>query len=140
MIEKGQLPRPLPRINEMNRYFWCGGADGRLHIMRCGDCGFYIHPYAPVCRKCLSNNVQPEVVSGRGTVLALTINHQPWLPAIPVPYVIALIELEEQADIRLLTNITKCRVDAVKPGMPVQVYFEQYDDIYFPMFEPRSVQ
>src|SRR3546814_3577226 len=44
-IETALLARPLPAINDMNGYFWCGGADGVLHIMKCGDCSLYFHPY-----------------------------------------------------------------------------------------------
>lgn len=136
MIEAGMVPRPLPDINEMNRHFWCGGSDGRLRILRCADCGYYIHPYAPVCRRCLSRKVSPQPVSGRATVVSFTINHQPWLPAVPVPYVVALVELAEQRTIRLVTNLLRCAIEDVKAGMAVKVCFQRYGDIYVPLFEP----
>jgi uncharacterized OB-fold protein len=129
-------PRPLPVINEMNQYFWCGGADGRLHIMRCGACGRYHHPYVAACSDCLSRDVAPTAVSGRGTVLAVTINHHPWFPAIPTPYAIGLVTLEEQEDIRLIANIVHTPWEAVKPDMPVKVCFERYGEIFIPLFEP----
>jgi uncharacterized OB-fold protein len=130
------LARPLPEINEMNQHFWCGGADGHLHIMRCGNCGRYHHPYVAACSECLSRDVKPAAVSGRGTVLSVTINHQPWFPNVPVPYALALVELEEQADIRLLSNILNASWEDVKPGMTVKVCFEQHGEIFVPLFEP----
>lgn len=136
MNKPGKLARPLPPINDMNHDFWCGGADGKLHLRRCGDCGYYIHPYAPVCRKCLSDNVERVTVSGRGTVFSVTINYQPWIPSVPVPYVIALVVLEEQENLRLVSNILNCPVEDVKPGMPVKICFEQHGDIHVPLFEP----
>lgn len=127
--------RPLPQISEMNQHFWCGGADGRLHILQCGDCRHWIHPYAARCPKCHSAKIAPQPVSGRGTVAGFTVNHQPWIPGVSVPYVVAIVELEEQADVRLMTNMPRTPIDAVRVGLPVKVYFEQDGDIYVPLFE-----
>ena len=128
------LPRPLPELSEMNGYFWRSGSSGRLQIRRCGDCGTYHHPYQGACHVCGSRNVKPEEVSGRGTVIAVTINYQPWFPKVPVPYVLALVELEEQADIRLMTNLVGVAVEDAKAGMSVEVCFEQYGEIFVPQF------
>jgi uncharacterized OB-fold protein len=130
-----QTPRVLPHITEMNQYFWCGGADGKLHILRCEACGLWIHPYAARCPKCRSDKVAPQAVSGRGQVAGFTVNVQPWLPGVPVPYVVAIVELDEQADIRLICNMPRTPIEAVKVGMPVKVFFEAYGDIHLPMFE-----
>jgi len=127
--------RALPQISEMNQYFWCGGVDGRLHILRCGPCGTYIHPYAERCPRCRGDAVSPQPVSGRGTVVGFTVNHQAWIKDVPVPYVVAIVELEEQSDIRLMTNLPTTPIEAVKVGLPVKVYFEPAGDIYLPLFE-----
>jgi len=129
-------PRPLPPINQMNHHFWCGGKDGKLHLMQCGNCGYYIHPYGPVCKECLSKDVSVVAVSGRGTIRAVSVNHQPWFPGVPVPYVVALVQLDEQENIRLPSNILNCAVEDVVPGMKVKVCFEQYGEIFLPLFEP----
>ncbi|WP_379509996.1 Zn-ribbon domain-containing OB-fold protein [Novosphingobium bradum] len=128
-------PRALPRITEMNAHFWCGGADGQLHILRCGACGTWIHPYAARCPSCRSADVAPQPVSGRGTVVGFTINVQPWLPGVKVPYVVAMVQLDEQADIRLLTNLPRTPIEEVSVGCRVKVYFEQHDKIFLPLFE-----
>ena len=130
------LARPLPVITDMNGYFWLGGTDGRLHIQRCGDCGVYAPPYVGRCQACRSPNMAPQPVSGLAHVVGFSINHQPWFPHVPVPYVIAFVEIEEQADIRLVTNIVGCAPEAVEIGMRVKVLFEQYGDIFIPLFEP----
>jgi uncharacterized protein len=133
------LARPLPALNEMNGYFWTSGRDGRLRILRCQACGHYIHPYAAACPTCRSDDLEPEPVSGRGVVTSVTINHQPWFPHVPTPYVVALVELEEQHDIRLVTNLLTCPVEDVRAGMAVEVYFEPHGEIFVPLFRPQEV-
>ena len=130
-----QPKRPFPAITDANRHFWCGGSDGRLHILRCSACGHWIHPYAARCPACRSAEIAPQPVSGRGTVVGFTVNHQRWSPDLEVPYVIAIVELEEQADIRVMTNLPRTPIEAVRNGLPVKVYFEQYGEIYLPLFE-----
>lgn len=120
----------------MNSYYWCGGADGRLHILRCQACGRYAHPYVGRCGACHAKQMEPEAVSGRATVCGFTVNYQPWFPDVPTPYVFAYVELEEQHDIRLSTNIVRCPVEAVHIGMAVKVRFEERDDVFIPLFEP----
>lgn len=135
MAPKQTAFRPLPNINEMNRYFWCGGVDGFLRILRCDVCETYIHPYAARCPKCRSPDLAPQPVSGRGRVLSFTVNVQQWLPNVATPYVIAVVELEEQANLRLMTNLPRTPIEKVKHDLPVKVYFEQHGDIYVPLFE-----
>jgi len=48
---------------------------------------------------------------GRGVVVGLTVNYRPWVKGVEVPYLVALVELEEQSDLCLMTNMprTACR-------------------------------
>ena len=78
----------------------------------------------------------PRVVSGRATVYSFTVNHQQWVPGVPVPYVIGLVAIDEQPSLRLTTNIVGCPPDAVKIGMPVRATFEQRGKAWLPMFTP----
>jgi uncharacterized OB-fold protein len=50
------------------------------------------------------------------------------------PYVLAEVELVEQAGLRLLTAIVEC--DDVTIGLPVNVRFEQAGDAWVPVFAP----
>ena len=128
--------RPLPLLDELNRDYWCGGADNQLLIYRCKSCGFYRHPPAPVCNRCYSRDVGAEPVSGRGSVYSFTINEQPWLPAFPPPYVVALVELQEQDGLRVVSNIVGCDIATVRIGLPVIVTFVEQADVFFPVFRP----
>jgi uncharacterized protein len=127
--------RPLPQITEMNEYFWCGGADGTLRILRCGACGHWIHPYAARCPKCRSDSIAPQATCGRGTVVGFTVNHQAWVSGIEVPYVVAIVELEEQRDLRLMTNMPRTAIEQVCVGLAVKVFFEKNAAIFVPLFE-----
>jgi uncharacterized OB-fold protein len=127
---------PVPQLNDDNRAFWTGGAEGELRIARCGDCGYWIHPPTPRCPKCLSANVTPQAVSGRGRVYTCTINRREWAPGTEVPYVIAIVALDEQSDLRLMTNIVGCDPESVEIDTPVQVEFREQGDVYAPVFRP----
>jgi uncharacterized OB-fold protein len=127
--------RMLPEVTPDSRAFWTGGFDGELRINRCQACRQWIHPPVGACWKCHSRDVVPEVASGRGTVAAYTINHHPWFPAFPPPYVVALVELEEQPGLRLTTCLVDVDIDAVEVGMPVEVVFDIQDDVALPFFK-----
>jgi uncharacterized OB-fold protein len=129
--------RVLPRVTAANEHFWRGGEHGELRFLRCRACRTYVHPPAPVCPDCYGKDLAVEAVSGRASVLTFTLNHQPWVPAPDHPYAIAIVEIEEQPGLRLMTNVVGCPPQEVRVGMPVQVVFEQHDDVWIPLFTPR---
>jgi uncharacterized OB-fold protein len=133
--------RVLPRLDDLNRHFWQGGRDDRLVFLRCRQCGTYIHPPQPLCPNDYTKDLEPAEVSGRATVASFTVNHQAWMPGPELPYVIGLVEIEEQEGLRLTTNIVGCDPDDVHIGMPVEVVFEHHEDkhgdVWIPLFQPR---
>ncbi|KXW76086.1 DNA-binding protein [Mycolicibacterium phlei DSM 43071] len=141
MSDEAAPARMLPPLDEHNRAYWTGGRDGRLLISRCGGCGLWVTPPAAQCPDC-DAELAPTPVSGRGTVFTYTVNHQPFNPAVPVPYVIAIVELEEQPGLRVVANIVGCEPDSVRVGMAVEVDFERQphsgEEVFVPVFRPRS--
>lgn len=129
--------RALPVIDLDNTDYWTGGKDGELRIYRCQECAYYVHPPVRFCPQCESRRVEPEAVSGRGCVTSFTVNHKQWAPGLPVPYVLALVSIAEQDDVRLVANIVGCDPETVTMGMPVRVLFEQHEDVWVPLFEPE---
>lgn len=129
---------PLPVVDETNAHFWKGGADGKLCFMRCQECGHYIHPPRPRCAACAGEEIAPESVSGNAIVQTFTVNHQPWMPGMEVPFVVAIVELPEQTGLRLTTSIIDCAPEAVHIGMPVRVVFEEHEDVWIPFFRPAE--
>jgi uncharacterized OB-fold protein len=124
-------------VTPENQHFWTGGADGELRFLACDACRTLVHPPSPVCPECLGRALSVRAVSGRARVLTYTENHQPWIPGFDPPYLVAIVEIEEQPGLRLMTNLVDCSVDDVEIGMPVAVRFEEREDgIYIPLFAP----
>lgn len=129
--------RPMPQPSLASQEFWRSGADGVLRICRCADCGALTHPPLPRCRVCRSEAIQLAPVSGRAVVVGFSINHHQWHPALEVPYVVAIVALEEDGGARLTTNVVNCAPEEVHVGMPVRVAFvAATEDVHLPMFEP----
>lgn len=111
-------------------------AGGSMLIHRCVSCRRWTHPEAARCSACGGGLVE-EPVSGDGTVFTFTVNHHPFHPTVPVPYVIAVIELVEQEDLRMVANIAECAPEDVAVGMPVRATFEPHNDSLGPVFRKR---
>jgi acetyl-CoA acetyltransferase/uncharacterized OB-fold protein len=131
--------RPLPELSPLNEWFWTSGADGRLRVQGCLDCGTLVHPPVPICPKCRSRSWAPTPVSGRATVVGVTVNVQQWAPEPVPPYVIANVALAEDPTVHLTTNVVGCDPDDVHIGQEVTVRFEHADDVWLPLFEPTEV-
>lgn len=129
--------RLLPAVTPENEHFWHGGARGELCFLRCTACRTFIHPPAPLCPDCLSRQLAPAAVSGRATLHTYTVNHHPWIPGFDPPYVVAIVDIEEQEGLRLTTNLVGCAVEDIRIGMALRVCFEEREDgIFLPLFEP----
>jgi uncharacterized OB-fold protein len=129
--------RMLPAITDVNRPFWSGGATGSLIIARCAACGRWIDPPAAACPEC-EGSLAFEAVSGRGTVYTFTINRYQYHPDVPLPTVIAIVQLEEQDDLRIVSNIVECHPADLRCGLPVQVAFETHGEAFYPVFVPAA--
>jgi uncharacterized OB-fold protein len=134
----GAPARALPYIDQDNEAYWTGGEVGELRIYRCQACKYYVHPPVQFCPKCDGRDVKPEAVSGNAKVTSFTVNHKQWVPGLPERFVLALVTIDEQDDVQLPTNIVNCDPESVTMGMPVQVLFEQAEDLWIPLFEPRG--
>ena len=130
--------RPLPALTEDTAPFWTAGERGELLIQQCDHCRYYIHPPTGFCPQCESRETHFQPVSGRGFVETFTVNHKQWMPGLPERYVLALVRIAEQDDVRLATNIVGCDPDAVTFDMPVRVRFEQAEDLWIPLFAPEG--
>ena len=128
------MPAIVPTTQ--NHFFWEGAREGRLLVQRCADCGRYRHPPMPLCAACQSSSVEAVAVSGRGRVYSCTTVRRVFHPgfATQVPYVVALVELREQANLFIVSNIVGCAPEAVRIGVEVEVTFQPHGDWARPVF------
>jgi uncharacterized OB-fold protein len=132
------LPFLEPAQNPETDFYWRSENDGVLRLLKCADCGYITHPVGPVCGNCLSRNLAPQPLSGRGTVYAWSVNVQPFIPGIP-PYCIGLVQIEEQADVRLTTQLVDVALEDIRVDLPVEVVFVVgAGGVKVPFFRPVS--
>jgi uncharacterized OB-fold protein len=130
---------PLPNPTDEMRPFWDGLARGELLLPRCARCGAWRFPLAG-CRDhgndpYLANMVWTPA-SGRGRVLAFTIQRSQFDPAFPTPYVYAVVELDEGPV--MTGNVAGCTPEDVHEGLPVRVRSRHIADaVAVPEFVPR---
>ena len=124
----GDYNKPLPHPNEVSQPFWDAAKRHELQIQRCNACGTYIFYPREACPECLAADLIWIPVSGKGRLYSYTIAQAPTHPAFTddVPYVIAIVELEEGPHIT--TNLVGCQPDQVEIGMPVVASFEDVNE------------
>lgn len=131
--------KPLPVPSPETRRFWEGCRNHELWLPYCRACeSFYFYP-RDFCPRCFSWDIDWRQVSGRGRIYTFAIHYRAWHPgwANEVPYVSALVELEEGP--RLYTNIVGVEPDpaSIRCDMPVEVVFEDLtEEISLPKFRP----
>lgn len=84
--------------------------------------------------------MEPTAVSGKGTVLSFTVNVQQWVPG-QAPYMIALVTIDEQPDLRLTALLVGVDLDSAPGdviGSRVETRFLARDGIYYPTFVPEG--
>jgi uncharacterized OB-fold protein len=131
--------KPLPTISGETKPYWDHCRRGQLLVQKCDICGEYQFYPRGICANCWSNDIQWITSSGKGTVWTFTVTYQNGTTgfAEDVPYVLALVELEE--GVRMFTNIVECDPRSVTIGMPVEVTFVQAtNQISVPYFKPAS--
>jgi uncharacterized OB-fold protein len=135
------MRKPLPKITPENQPFWDAARRGELWQQRCAHCGAYYEPPVIDCRAC--HHPEPRIewarVSGRGKVHTFNVYHRAYIAAFAkdVPYNTAIVELDEGP--LLKTQITGCRNEEIRIGMPVEVVFEKVsNDVSLPKFRPLS--
>jgi len=127
-MEQGQsYDRPLPELNSLTRPFWDYCKTHELRMQFCTLCGSWVWYPKAWCPKCgRREGLEWRRLSGRGSVYSFTVIRQVIdnAPSFSkdVPFVIALIELEEGP--RLYSNLTGAKPEDVAIGDKAEVYFD----------------
>ena len=130
-----EYKKPLPQPTPWSKPFWEGCKKHSLLIQKCQDCQTVIFYPKMFCPDCLSSNIEWIKASGRGKVYSyMTVySYQPTEFQEDLPYVVAVIELEE--GVRLMSNIIECPPEKLKCDMEVEVVFEDVtEEITLPKF------
>lgn len=133
--EAAALPEDLdpdklmrPSSSRDTKFFWDGINAHELRIQRRPD-GTLQHPPVPAVWADHRDEAATSdyvVASGKGTVFSYVVHHAPKVPGRTLPFVIALVELEE--GVRMLGELRGIEADQVKIGLPVTATYLDFPD------------
>lgn len=128
----GQVPHDLdadsmmrPASSRDTKFFWDGVNAHELRIQKRPD-GSLQHPPVPAVWQDKETAIDYQVVSGKGTVFTFVVHHAPKVPGRTLPFVVALVELEE--GVRMLGELRNVDPAEVKIGMPVRATYIDFPD------------
>jgi uncharacterized protein len=130
---------PLPDLSdERTAEYFAGAARGELVIPRCDACGQLVWYPERRCPACSGESFTWTPVSGRGQVFSWTVVRRAFLPAFEemVPFVTALVSLDEDPAVRIVSYLVDCEPNAVVADLPVEAVFRP---LRFPTVPDRSV-
>jgi uncharacterized protein len=126
---------PTPEINEVNRAYWEGLAQGRLQFQQCTSCKHVWLPARSHCPSCLSAETTWQQASGRGHVVSWVVYRVAYHDTLKdrVPYDVTVVELEEGP--RLLTNVINSDAGAtLDVDATVELVIELEGETHVPRF------
>ncbi len=120
------FPYPIPEYG--TEPFWQACNDEQLTMQRCDACGKFRWIPSPLCTHCAADGFTWTPLSGRGKIITWTVITHPVHPAAvaKVPYVVAIIELDEQPGLRMVSNLVGVDTDAITFDAPVSVDFDEH--------------
>ncbi|ORI19306.1 bifunctional MaoC family dehydratase N-terminal/OB-fold nucleic acid binding domain-containing protein [Rhodococcus sp. 1168] len=114
-----------PVVSQETEFFWEGARVGELRIQRVED-GSLRHPPIPAIWQDKAAPIDYVVASGKGTVFSFVVHHAPKVPGRTLPFVVALVELDE--GVRVLGELRGIEPSEVTVGLPVEVEFLRIDE------------
>jgi len=109
-----------PASSRDTAFFWEGVNAHELRIQKLAD-GSLQHPPVPALWQDPAAAIDYVVSRGTGTVFSFVVHHAPKVPGRTLPFVIALVELEE--GVRMLGELRNVDHAEVKIGMPVRTTY-----------------
>jgi len=109
-----------PASSRDTAFFWEGVKAHELRIQKLATGGLQ-HPPVPAIWQDPAAPIDYVVSSGKGTVFSFVVHHAPKVPGRTLPFVIALVELEE--GVRMLGELRNVDHAEVKIGMPVRTIY-----------------
>ncbi|ORI18717.1 DNA-binding protein [Rhodococcus sp. 1163] len=114
-----------PVVSQETEFFWEGARVGELRIQRVED-GSLRHPPIPAIWQDKAAPIDYVVASGKGAVFSFVVHHAPKVPGRTLPFVVALVELDE--GVRVLGELRGIEPSEVEVGLSVEVEFLRIDE------------
>lgn len=130
---------PLPDLaDERTAEFFAGAARGELVIPQCESCSAYCWYPEPACPRCGGEAFSWTPVSGRGRLYSWAVVRRAFLPAFEemVPFVTALVALDEDPAVRLVSYVVDSDPDDLAADLPLEVVFRP---LTFPTVPGKAV-
>lgn len=114
-----------PASSRDTAFFWDGVNAHELRVQKRPD-GTLVHPPIPALWQDKEAPIDYVVASGKGTVFSFVVHHAPKVPGRTLPFVIALVELEE--GVRMLGQLRNVDPAEVEIGMPVRATYIDFPE------------
>jgi uncharacterized protein len=130
---------PVPVPDRDSAFYWAGLNERRLLVLACNSCAYLIFPPVAGCPMCTSTNLGQRELAGTGTVYSFTVVNREFAPGIRPPFIVAIVQMDEQADLRMLTNLVDVKVGEVHVNQRVRAVFAQISaDATLALFTPEE--
>jgi uncharacterized protein len=118
------VPRQSPVPEAVDREFYAAAQEERLVVQYCALCDRWQYPPVDRCPGCGAEPVWREV-EGRGTVYSYAVvqDTQVALLRADLPYVAALITLDDCPGVTMLSQLHGTPPEDVRIGQPVRLVF-----------------
>ena len=121
------MPKQSPIPDALDQPFWDACNEERLLIQNCTNCNRLQHPPKEACSQCGSaDHLEWREVSGRGSIYSYSVIYDSPVAELQKeqPFNCAIITLDEDAGVQMLSHLPGTPVDEVPIGAAVQVTFE----------------
>jgi uncharacterized OB-fold protein len=133
------IAKPVPEVGPEMAPFLEAAKRHELVVQRCTACGALRFPARAACNRCMSRDAGWVPVAGTGHVFSVAIMHQANHPAFEamLPYAVVVVELD--CGVRMISNVVDCPAHDVAIGMPVEVAWEERSpEVTLPVFRRGS--
>jgi uncharacterized OB-fold protein len=141
-VTQEKYSKPLPAPSPETQRYWEGCKRHELWLPYCRICEkAYWYP-RDFCPACGSRDVEWRRSSGAGKVYTFSIHYRAFHPgwADEVPYVTALVELDE--GVRIFSNLVGVEADpkAIRCEMPVELVWDDATaEVTLPKWRPAGI-
>lgn len=121
------MPKQSPIPDDLDRPYWEAANNDRFVIQHCNRCNRNQFPPEPVCYQCKqADQLIWKQMSGKGTIYSYSVIYDTPIASLQAdqPYNCAVIKLDDDPDINMLSHLPGTPVDKVPIGAKVEVMFQ----------------